>query len=65
MEQLNEYASHFATHPDIIKFKVKYDKDDFEDILTYNDIMNYIKRETVEEDGQLWKFRRIVGNKAR
>ena len=53
MEQLNEQASHFATHPEIIKFKVKYDKDDFEDILTYNDIMNYIQRENAEEDGQL------------
>jgi len=52
VEQLNEQASHFATHPEIIKFKVKYDKDDFEDILTYNDIMNYIQRENAEEDGQ-------------
>ena len=62
VEQLGEQASHFATHPDIIKFKVKYDKDDLEDILTYNDIMNFIQRETTEEDGQLWKFRRIVGH---
>ena len=30
VEQLNEQAAHFATHPKIIKFKVKYDKDELE-----------------------------------
>ena len=41
-------------------FKVVFSKDEVEDIIAYNNIMNYIQREHNEEDGTLWKFRRIV-----
>jgi len=44
------------------KFKVKYDTTDVEDVMAYNDIMNYIHRDETEEEGYLWKFRRILGH---
>ena len=44
------------------KFKVVYGKEEVEDIIAYNDIMNYIQREHNKEDGTLWKFRRIVAH---
>ena len=30
--------------------------------MAYNDVMNYIHRDTTEENGELWKFRRILGH---
>ncbi|MCP4931232.1 MAG: hypothetical protein GY912_04550, partial [Candidatus Marinimicrobia bacterium] len=47
---------------DLIKFKLKYDTTDVEDIIAYNDVMNYIHRDTTKENGELWKFRRILGH---
>ena len=44
------------------KCKVVFGKEEVEDIIAYNDIMNYIQRENNEEDGILWKFRRIVAH---
>ena len=43
-------------------FKVAFDKDEVEDIISYNDIMNYIQRENNKEDSTLWKFQRIVAH---
>ena len=41
-------------HCDIMNmFKVVFGKDEVEDIIAYNDIMNYIQREHNEEDGIL------------
>ena len=34
----------------------------FEDILSYNDICEYLTREISEEDGENWQFRRILGH---
>ena len=47
---------------DLIRFKLKYDTTDIEDIMAYNDVMNYIHRDTTEENGELWKFRCILGH---
>ena len=46
-----------------IQFKVQFIHNDQEDIMSYNKIVNFIKRETNEENGEYWKFRNIVGHK--
>ena len=51
------------TNKALVQFKIKYDRDDVEDIMTYNDVMNYIHRDTLEEEGQLWKFRDILSHR--
>ena len=46
----------------------RFDKDDpseqdtaFDDILSYNNICDHLNREMNNEDGQYWKFRKILG----
>ena len=43
-------------------FTCKYDTIDIEDTIAYNDVMNYLHRDEVEEGGISWKFRRIIGH---
>ena len=45
-----------------MRYKVKYTKDDKEDIMTYNEIIDYMSRDTNDTDGEYWKFRKIVGH---
>ena len=37
-----------------MRYKVKYTKDDKEDIMTYNEIIDYMSRDTNETDGEYW-----------
>ena len=45
------------------KFKIKYDRSQVENTMAYNDIMNYIHRDLIEEDGQVWNYRRVVAHR--
>ena len=47
---------------DFTKFTIKYDRDQVEDIMSYNDIMNHIHRDRLEDGGNIWKFRNILGH---
>ena len=40
----------------------KDDDSGFEDIMSYNDILDYVEREHNNEDGHLWKFRKIINH---
>ena len=46
----------------LAKFKVKYDRTDVEDIMTYNDIMNYWYRDRCKDEAYEWKFRKILSH---
>ena len=48
--------------PDRIKFICSFNNDEYEEIVTYNEIMNHIEKDN--EDPQMWKFRRITAHKA-
>ena len=41
-------------------YEVKYSKDDKEDIMSYNDIVEFMSRDTTLYDGQYWQFRKII-----
>ena len=45
-----------------MKFKIKFDRSDVEDIMTYNEILNHIERDNNDDDGTYWKYRRIVSH---
>ena len=47
---------------DFTSFRIKYDKDDVEDIIAYNEIMNHIYHERNEDGGHLWKYRTILSH---
>ena len=60
VQDLERQSSHFARSPEMTSFNVSFDKEDVEDVIAYNDIMNYISQEANEEDGELWKLRCII-----
>ena len=44
------------------EFIVQHEQGDIDDIMAYNDIMNFIYRDQLEDEGYLWKFRKILGH---
>ena len=44
-------------------YEIKYSKDDKKDIMFYNDIVEYLSRDTSLYDGEYWHFRKVIGHK--
>jgi hypothetical protein len=47
---------------DFSKFKVKYDSSDVEDIIAYNDIMNFIHKDRLDDTNHVWNYKQILGH---
>jgi hypothetical protein len=62
VELMNMHDASLEKNKDLIKFKIRYDRDDLEDIMSYNEILDYIEREHNSEDGPLWQFRRLLAH---
>jgi hypothetical protein len=60
---VKDFEGKVAKNEDLIRFKLKYDHDDLEDVMSYNKILDYVERENNNEDGHHWKFRTPVGHK--
>ena len=44
------------------EFKIKYDTDQVEDTMAYNEIMNYLHRDQLDEDGHIWSYRKVLAH---
>ena len=62
VELIDKFDSELAKDPDRIKFKIAFDDDAQDDIMAYNEILDYVERECNNEDGHHWKFRTILGH---
>ena len=64
LEALVESEEQLAKHPDRIKFVCSVNDDMYEEILTYNEILEYIAKNEEHDDDQaiVWKFKRIAGH---
>jgi hypothetical protein len=62
VELMKDFEGKVAKNKDLIKFKLKYDHNDLEDVMSYNGILDYVERENNNEDGHHWKFRTILGH---
>ena len=64
LEALVESEEQLAKHPDRIKFVCSVNDDMYEEILTYNEILEYIAKNEEQDDDQaiIWKFKRIAGH---
>ena len=62
VELMDLHDAQMEQNTDRIKFKIKFDTDEVEDIITYNEILDYLEREHNSEDGPLWQYRRITGH---
>ena len=61
-ERIQHHDDAIEKDPERIRFRIIYDKDQVEDILSYNEILEYIERENNSEDGPLWQYRRLVAH---
>jgi hypothetical protein len=62
VELIKDFEGKVAKNKDLIKFKLKYDHNDLEDVMSYNEILDYVERENNNEDDHHWKFRTILGH---
>jgi hypothetical protein len=62
IELIKDFEGEVAKNKVLIKFKLKYDHNDLEDGMLYNEILDYVEKENNNEDGHHWKFRRILGH---
>ena len=64
IELINKFDDDLEVDPTRCQFKIAFEDDDngFEDIVSYNDILDYVKREHNNEDGHQWKFRKIISH---
>ena len=64
LEALVESEEQLAKHPDCIKFICSVNDNMYEEILTYNEILEYITKNKKQDDDQaiVWKFKRIASH---
>jgi hypothetical protein len=62
VELIKDLEGNVAKNKDLIKVKLKYDHNDLEDVMSYNEILDYVEREHNNEDGHHWKYRTILGH---
>ena len=64
IELINKFDGDLDVDPTRCQFKIAFEDDDsgFEDIMSYNDILDYVEREHNNGDGHLWKFRKIISH---
>ena len=60
VEAIEEKEKNIANHPDKIKFRCSVNNDEYEEIVSYNDIINHIEKDDTES-GE-WKFTSIDGH---
>ena len=64
LEALVENEEQLAKHPDCIKFICSVNDDMYEEILIYNEILEYIAKNEEQDADQaiVWEFKRIAGH---
>ena len=63
VKALNKHKVERLKDPTLIKFKVHFDTDKTEDIMTYNDILDCITCGENDDNGETyWKYRYIIGH---
>ena len=66
VELINKFKDDLSKDPLCCKFKIEFEKNTasskdthLDNIISYNDILDYVERENNNEDGEFWKFRKI------
>ena len=62
IELINKFDDDLEIDPTRCKFKIAFEDDGsgFEDIMSYNDILDYVEREHNNKAGHIWKFRKTI-----
>ena len=56
---IKDQDDELARHPDKIKFLCSINDDQYEEILSYNEVLDHIENVTDDDEPAVWKFRRI------
>ena len=59
---LDEFDGNLERQPERIKFKVKVGDEKFDEIVSYNEMCDFIEEQTELEDGT-WRFRKIIAHR--
>jgi hypothetical protein len=60
VQVMDDHLDQVEQHSDCIKFLCKINEDEREELIAFNEILNYL--EAQEQDDVIWKFRRIIGH---
>ena len=60
LEAIKEHQDNAVNSPDNVKFRCSVNEDAYDDILTYNQIMEYLAKD--DDDDIIWKFKDIIGH---
>jgi hypothetical protein len=44
------------------EFNIRYDSDQVNDTMAYNEIMNYLHRDELDEEGHIWSYRKVLAH---
>ena len=44
------------------EFNIQYDSDQVNDTMAYNEIMNYLHRDELDEEGHIWSYRKVLAH---
>ncbi len=60
VEALEDHEADLIKNPTHVKFQCSINDDQFEELLSYNEVLDYIQCD--EESDIVWKFKRITGH---
>ena len=62
-EVLDDFESEIENNPTRKKFRLKVGEDEYEEIMTYNEVLRHIESQNRnDEEPMMWKFKQIVGH---
>jgi hypothetical protein len=62
IEVLDDHERNVANNPILKKFKCLVGEDKFEEILSYNKVMQHIEKDDDDDGGTFWKYKPISGH---
>jgi hypothetical protein len=62
VEAINTHHDQTITDPSHIQFRVSVNQDQYEELLSYNDIVNYITSDEEQDSTRIWKFKKIIAH---
>jgi len=60
VEAIKDHEHATTTNPDYVKFRCKLNDDEYEEVLTYREILDYLDKD--EDNPIVWKFKHIIGH---
>lgn len=62
IEAIEEHDKALATDEVVHKFRVSVNDDQYEEILSYNEVVDHFARDNNDSPDPVWKFRRIIAH---